>query len=276
MKLILSSFLLFLVLTGCQNSSENSAAKNKHLELTSLGALFEDQAATSLIKAERFEDALGVYIDMLEKEPFKPQIHSNVGVIMSQIQKEEEALKSWEYALRLAEEQKDPVSLFAVNFNLGAYYGAKKNIPEALKHYQAALDVVPTSIETKTNIELLMQMQSQSGKGDSSQDQNQQQNQSSDQKDQKDQKNKDQQNKDQDKDQSGKDDQKKNDPKNDQDNPEKKRESSGKYKPRPFKGEQLNEGDVKKILGELRSQEQKIRANFDKKEQKESGNEKDW
>ena len=51
---------------------------------------------------------------------------------------------------------------------------------------------------------------------------------------------------------------------------------SPKYKPRPFQGDQLSEGDVKKILGELRSQEQKIRANYDKKERKEKKNDKDW
>lgn len=53
-------------------------------------------------------------------------------------------------------------------------------------------------------------------------------------------------------------------------------QSSPKYQPRPFKGDELSEGDVKKILGELRNQEQKIRANFDKRERKENRNEKDW
>lgn len=264
MKLFLSFLVSIFIFSSCQKKSDDQP-----YELTSVGALFEDQAATRLIQAERYEDALGVYVDMLEREPQKPQIHSNVGVIMAQIQKEEDALKSWQYALKLAADNKDLATLFAVNFNLGVYYGAKKNVDEALKYYQAALDIVPTSIETKTNIELLTQAQQQDGKGDSqNQDQNQKdQNQSKDSKDQ--------QNKDQQKDQDGKDNQKK-DPKDQDGQEDKKRENSAKYKPRPFKGDQLNENDVKKILGELRNQEQKIRANFDKKEQKDSGHEKDW
>lgn len=271
MKFILSLLILIFIFSGCQKNHPDQA-----YELTSIGALFEDQAATRLIQAERYEDALSLYIDMLEREPNKAQIHSNIGVIMAQIQKDEEALKSWQYALKLAEEKKDNAILFAVNFNLGVYFGSKKKVEEALKYYQAALDILPTSIETKTNIELLTQSQQQDGKGDSQNQKNQ-----PDQKDQKDQQNKDQngkdqQNKDQQKDQNGKDDQQKKDPQDEQGKNDQKRESSAKYKPRPFKGEQLNENDVKKILGELRNQEQKIRANFDKKEQKDSGHEKDW
>lgn len=269
MKLILNLIFIFLIISGCRNKSEEST-----YELTSIGALFEDQAATRLIQAERFEDALNVYIDMLEREPNKPQIHSNVGVIMAQIQKDEEALKSWQHALKLAEMKKDQASLFAVNYNLGVYYGAKKKVDEAIGYYQAALDILPTSIEAKTNIELLTQMKQQGGKGESK-DQNDQQdqNQSQDQKDKQNKDSKDQKDKDQKKDQDKKDDQ---DNKDQKDKEGRKTEGSAKYKPRPFKGDQLNEGDVKKILGELRNQEQKIRANFDKKEQKDSGHEKDW
>ena len=58
-------------------------------------------------------------------------------------------------------------------------------MPEALLHYQAALDLNPTSLESKTNIELLTQQQSGQGQGDqSNQDQNKQD--SKDNKDQKD------------------------------------------------------------------------------------------
>ena len=58
------------------------------------------------------------------------------------------------------------------------------------------------------------------------------------------------------------------------------RKQNVKYQPRPFKGDQLSEGDVKKILGELAQQDKKIRAQYNKKEKNESGvegkNEKDW
>lgn len=270
MSLLLKFLLAVSLLSGCQK-------KANQVELTSVGALIQDRAASALVKAEKYEEALEIYLSALEKEPQKPQIHSNVGVILSQIQRPEDAVKSLLHALKLAEEQKDGPSLFAINFNLGAYYGAQKNVDEALKHYQAALNILPTSKEAKTNIELLTQLQNQDGKGEGeNKDQNQQNQDPKEQKDNKDQKGKGDK---QDPNQDQKGENKKDDPKDQKDKDEKasqKKESSGKYKPRPYQGEQLSEGDVKKILGELRNQEQKIRANFDKKEQKDSGNEKDW
>jgi tetratricopeptide (TPR) repeat protein len=83
--------------------------------------------------------------------------------------------------------------------------------------------------------------------------------------------------KDKDKDKNKKDqpkDQNSQDQKN-QDQP-KTPQKSEKYKPRPFKGNTLNESDVKKILGEIRQQEQKIRAEFNRKDVKEQPRDKDW
>lgn len=249
----LTTMLYFLILlTGCEP---------KHFEITSLWALFKDEVAKTLLKAEQFEQALQVYLSLLETDPYEARVHSNVGVLLGHLQKPEEALKALQYALKIAESEKDLQAQFAIHYNLGVYFGSQKKVPEALAHYQAALDLNPTSIESKTNIELLTQQQSGQGKGDqSNQDQNKQD--SKDNKEQKDQGDKSQDSKD------------KSDQKKDESN--KKAENSPKYKPRPFKGDQLSENDVKKILGELGQQEKKIRANFDKKERKESRNEKDW
>ena len=267
MKPLLKILFIFVFTSSCQ--------KDLGYEFTSVGALFKDQAASAFVKAERYEDALQLYIHMLEDEPNKPEIHSNIGVIMGQIQKPEDSLRSLQLALKLAEEQKNSRLIFALNFNLGVYYGAQKKIEEALQHYQAALNVNPTSKETKTNIELLIQAENKGGKG-ASQNKDQNKDSKGDQKDQ----NKDQNGddkKDQQKDQKdGQNDNKKDDKDKEQKKEQSERKSSPKYQPRPYQGDQLSEGDVKKILGELRNQEQKIRANFDKKEKKESGNEKDW
>ena len=265
-------FLLLLLLTGC--------AQNE----PSIKTLWNDFQARQEIKAEKYEEALLRYIALLESDGGRAGTHSNIGVLLGKLQKPEDAQKSLQHALTLA--QNDPQSLFVVNYNLGVFFGAQKKVPEALSYYQAALEIVPASVEVKTNIELLIQQQQQ------------------DQKDQKDQKDKEgegenkpeDQNKDNkpgdDKDKDSKGDQKdKKDPKDgkgdkdDKDDKDKKddkpqdqpRQNSPKYKPRPFQGDQLSEGDVKKILGELKNQEQKIRANFDKKEKgKSRNNEKDW
>ncbi len=272
MNPLLKMAILTLFLMACQ-------PQQKADELTSVEALLQDRTATAYLKAERFEDALNLYVDMLEHEPNKPQIHSNIGVIMAQIQKNDEALKSLQHALQLAEQQKDLASLFATNYNLGVFYGSQKKIDEALSHYQAALDIVPTSKEAKTNIELLTQSQNKSGKGEGDkkdQDKDQKGDDSKDsQGEQKKDDKKDQKPQDDKKDKEGKD----KDGKDKEKEQEKKKpdeKGSAKYKPRPYQGDQLSEGDVKKILGELRNQEQKIRANFDKKEQKDAGHEKDW
>jgi hypothetical protein len=123
------------------------------------------------------------------------------------------------------------------------------------------LDLNPSSTEVKHNIELLIQQQQQDQKNE---------------KEKKDGKGEGQPDKDpkDGKDGENKDDKDQKDPKEDKGQD---RKSNSKYKPRPFKGDQLTEGDVKKILGELSQQDQKIRSNFNKKEQrKEDKNEKDW
>ena len=250
-----------LFLAGCGATSRGPSLKT----------LYTDYLANQDVKKEKFEDALAKYYLILEDEGQRSGTHSNIGVILNAVQKPDEALKSLQHALKLAEAEESPEMIFKVRYNLGVYYGAQKKISEALENYQAALDLAPTSNEVKTNIELLIQKQQQDQKNKNGQNdkdskenpqkggqgENQDKKPSDEGKDQKDEK------KDQKVGQEKKEDQKK--------------AGSPKYQPRPFKGDQLSEGDVKKILGELKNQEQKIRANFDKKEKgKSKSNEKNW
>ncbi|AGH95104.1 tetratricopeptide repeat protein [Pseudobdellovibrio exovorus] len=237
----------------------------------SLKSLYLDSVAKKEIQREEYEQALTHYYQILESAPYQPSVHSNIGVLLGGMQQPEEERKSLLYALELA--QKNPENteaLFAIQFNLGVHYGRLKKVEEALEHYQAALELKPDSKEVKTNIELLLQQQSKGGESSSSSEKQQgsdSQNNNQDKNKDGDQEKKDQQGN-QDQDQKDNGENKKDDG---------KRESSSKYKPRPYQGDQLSEGDVKKILGELRNQEQKIRANFDKKEKGKSyKNEKDW
>src|SRR3989344_1646156 len=177
--------------------------------------------------------------------------------------KNEESEKSLNQALRLAQIQKDSASEAIIRYNLGVLFGQQKKVSEALEQYQAALEINPTSVMVKHNIELLIQNNSGSKSGDQQQKE----------------KNKD--NKEGQGDQDQKDKDKNKDNKDSEDEKDKKDQKQGyepnaKYKPRPFQGEELSEGDVKKILGELKNQEQRIRANFEKKERKEKKNDKDW
>ncbi len=221
-----------------------------------------DYKSRKAIKNKIPEKALEENLKILEHDTDIPQVHSNLGIVFDQLSKPEQAEKSFSEALRLIEaaEKKQmnsvsPTDQFQVYYNLGVYYGQKKEIDKALAFYQSALDFNPASIETKHNIELLIQSQQQ------------QQQQKSDQ-----------EKKDGESGENDKDDKDKKDDKGDQKKDSgKDRKNTPKYQPRAFKGDQLGEADVKKILGELSQQDRKIRAQYNKKEQqRENRNAKDW
>lgn len=186
----------------------------------------------------------------LEDRPFQPEVHLNLGVAARIQGKVEEAEKNYSNARRFAESG-DPEIDFLSYYNTGEALQAAKNIDGALAAYQRALKFRPDSLETKTNIEMLLQ-NGQGGQGEGDQKQQNP-----------DQAGKDQEQKDGDQDQE-----------KEEDKP-KERQVSKKYQPREFKGE-LSESDVRKILGEIKQQEQKIRADFNRKEAKERPRGKDW
>lgn len=258
MNKILKLFCVVIFVSGCSD------------RYPSLESLYRDRSAATQLKAEKYESALEAYYSVLQNNPDAVSTHSNIGNILNLVQKPDEALKSLLYARKLALQGSDSEALFATSYNLGVYFGKKGQVPEALESYQSALDVKPDSIEAKTNIELLLQQNQKNQQGEKNENSEGQDGQN-DQKQDGDGKSE----SDQDKPRQDGNDQK---DKKDENKPDdSKRETSPKYKPRPFQGDQLSEGDVKKILGELRNQEQKIRANFDKKEKgKSKSNEKDW
>ena len=209
-------------------------------------------------------DSQKSFLEALKIDPFIGELHVNLGLTYQALQQGDAAIQSYESAEKWA---RNPSVLFASRFDQGVLRGQNKQIDPALDSYQRALEVKPDSLETKTNIELMMQKQAGEGKGDGKDDQNG--------KDGKDQK------KDQDKNGQNKDDQKKDQDPKDQDKDKKdsdeKKEvqQSKQYKPREFKGD-LSEQDVKKILGELKQQEQKIRGQFYRGDVKEKPRDKDW
>lgn len=182
----------------------------------------------------------------LEDRPYQAEVHLNLGLAARLLGRVDDAAKSYGNARRYAREG-DVEMEFLSHYNAGEASQAAKKIDEALASYQKALAARPDSVETKTNIELLLQGGQGQGEGDSQQ-------------------------------QAGQDQQKKEgqDPKDGEDDGKpKERQVSKKYQPREFKGE-LSESDVRKILGEIKQQEQKIRADYNRKEAKERPRGKDW
>ncbi len=256
--------VIFLIIPFLFNCEKNVNNKNTFVHPK---AFYSDWLSRRAMGLKQNQLAHDLILNALETEN-SPGLIANLGITFDLLEKKEDAEKSFLSALQssITEEEK-----FKFNFNLGALYGAQKKISQALEHYQAALDIVPTSIETKHNIELLIQQQQQDQKNDK------------DNKDKKDGDGKGQNNdekkedkdKKDDKDGDGKD--KKDDKKETGKDRSKAVSPNAKYKPRPYQGDQLTEGDVKKILGEISQQDQKIRSNFNKKDQrKEDRNEKDW
>jgi Ca-activated chloride channel homolog len=199
------------------------------------------------------------FLQGLAENPLEARLHYNLGLSFEVIGQPDKAAASYQTALKLAD---DPNTKFSANFNLGEMAQKAKKKDEALAYYQEALKYNPDSVETKTNIEMLTQENQGQGEGeDKKEDQDNQDgkgkgDQSKDPKEgDQDEKKKDQQ--------QGKDDKPKEYAKN-------------KPQPKKFKSEQLTQGDVNKILGEIKQQEQKIRAEFNKKETKEEPREKDW
>ena len=189
-----------------------------------------NNAGVTFLKADSVSMAQKNFMEALALKPFDPILHNNLGVSLDAAKEFEKAIQSYTFAEGKADQESIK---FSTRFNLAQGLAKQAKIDAALGWYQQALEIDPTSNETKTNIELLTkQKKSDGGGGGDSKD-----------------KGKDKENQDKDK-KDDKDDKK--------DDKEKPREYQGneKYKPRPFKGE-LGESEVKKILGELKQQEQK-------------------
>lgn len=240
---VIPLLVLSLLLTSC-------GPGRPHLRTLEL-----NREGNKSLKAQNFGPAMDKYIEGLRYDPFAGALHLNLGLSLEGLQQAEKAIQSYKEAEALAVKAQDLPLVFMARFNQAQLLGKAKKIDEAIALYQKALEIIPSSVEAKTNIELLTQSQQGQGGKDNQQQQNQQGNQNQQQQQQ---------------DQGDKKDEK------DKKEEPKQVQQSPKYKPRPFQGKELSEGDVKKILGELKQQEEKIRAEYNRKEVKEQPRDKDW
>lgn len=216
----------------------------------------ENKRAHQQLEGQNYLDAKDHFAESLKFDPFLAETHANLGVTFLLSQDPDRALQLFKKSEELT---KNPALKFLNFYNQGVVHGMQGRIDEAIQAYQKSLDIIPDSKEAKTNIELLLQGQKDKkgeGQGDS----------------------KDQDPSDKDK---GKSDKESDKDKDADDKSKKEKPKSGEYKaskkyqPREFKGE-LNPSDVNKILGEIKSQEQKIRSQYNKSDKKEQPRDKDW
>jgi len=194
------------------------------------------------IDKKNYYQAYKDFVEALSLEPFNSRLKINLGLSYELNEEFDKAYKEFLGAYKYA---KDDKMKFMALFNAAQVKGVKHEIEPALNLYQRCLELNPESIEVKTNIELLMKQGQGGGKG------------------------KQQQNK---KNKQGKN-------KNDQDqknNPQNQQPQKQKKKPKPFKSKELTKDDVRKILEEIKNQEQKIREKEYGQKRKERPNDKDW
>jgi Ca-activated chloride channel family protein len=247
-------------------------------------SLYLNRKANVQFLVQNYPSAFDDYVKVLEFDPFAAEIHLDLGLTYEAQQQAEKAQQSYQNSVLYS---KDEAVRFMGLFNGAQLMGKAKKVDQALELYQQALSLNPSSKEVKTNIELLIQQQQQDQKQDDKDQKDKDQKDQKDKKDQKDQKD----NKDQKKDQGDKKDQKdqgqgqnekdkEKDPKDQQGQKEKEQPKeygkNPKPQPKKFDSKDLSEGDVKKILQELKQQEQKIRAEFNRKDAKEQPRDKDW
>lgn len=195
---------------------------------------------------EEFTAALG---DL----PYSGAVHFNMGNAFLARRDLEKALSEYEQALRSAtgDSREERETRFRALFNSAVVRTEMKDIEGALNLYQKALEIYPDSIETKTNMELLVQQMQGGGQGE--REQNENDNQQNDQ-------------------------QEKNESEG-QDNKEKQEPQkfeNPRATPRPFKSPELSPEDAKRILDEMKRQEEQIRAKMQRERVKDRPPEKDW
>lgn len=189
---------------------------------------------------KNYYQAYQKFTKAMEDDPFNPELQMNLARVFEENEEFAKAEQAYRAALQIL--PKDSTLRFEALFNWAGTLAKLKRIDEALMAYQLALEMVPDSIEVKTNIELLWQ-----GGGGGEGDSKEKSDQSKDGKDK----------------QPGQPDQ----PQEDKDK---------QKKPKPFDSRDLSPDDVKRILDEIKNQEQNIRAQDYEKGAREMPKGKDW
>jgi Ca-activated chloride channel family protein len=226
--------------------------QSKAFAIADPSLIYQNNSAVKLFAKEKILESKTVLENEVVNHPKESVLHYNMGVVHENSKEPEKAIQEYLSSTKMSENKE---LQFYGYFNAARAYGEQKDIPNALKNYQAALGIRPDSVEVKTNIELLIKNGGGGGGGNDDKDQKSDQDKDKDKKEGKDQKKPDQPNKPPDKPKDG---------------------EQKKPAPKPFKSEELSEQDVKRVLNELKRQEEQIRAKMNNEKSKETPVEKDW
>ncbi len=212
---------------------------------TSLQDTWINNRAVDDMKQKKQIEAYEQLSDLAVRNPENLLFLFNLSSSFIGVEQNKKALKMLQ-ELANSKQPIDPILKFAIHFNLGVLFSDKKlmDVDQALYHYQQALSVKPDSKEVKTNIELLLKGGQGQGKGENQEDQK------------------------------GDKDQEK---QNEGEQPKEPQEFSNKpQQPNQFDGKDMTQQDVNQVLDELKKQEQKIRAKYDRKGKREADRANNW
>lgn len=206
------------------------------MAVTPLNVIENNNDGVASLENEDPKQAYVLFLQALAEDPFNSLVRLNLGFVFEQGKEYQKAYQEYMSAYKYAKTDEEK---FAALFNAGNAMKEAKNYEVALKAYQDALALNPQSKEVKKNIELMWK----GGGGGGGQNEKEQP-------------------------QDGEQQQDSQSPQDQQEKP--------KPKPKEFEGKELSESDVKKILEELKNQEQQIRAKEYDKEPKSVPKDKDW
>ena len=113
------------------------------------------------LKKKQPRSAVELFLKILEKEPFHPYTHLNLGLSYDISRRPAQALKEYNMVSKYFKE--DSLRFFS-SFNTAELQGRLGNVETALESYQKALSFSMEPIKVKQNIELLLKAP-QSGQG---------------------------------------------------------------------------------------------------------------
>jgi Ca-activated chloride channel homolog len=233
-----------------------------------LGLIYENNQAVKTFKKEKKVEAFEQFLGLTAKSPDDVHLKFNIASSLQSLAQEEKAIKLYHNILldldkliameKTEDEMRELYMLkFAVLYNLGVAHQVMQKQEEALENYQKALALDPESKEIKTNIELMMSAGQGKGKGKGkSKEKDSQSGEGEgegDPEDSEDQKDKDQQQKEK----------------------QQQEQKPGQQK-KGFDQKYMSMDDLKRIMEELKDQEQNIRAKMDRKGVKSAPKDKQW
>lgn len=241
-------------------------------EARDLRIVYKNNLGVVRARMQKNQEALDQFIGLTAKDPSDLILQFNMASSLHALGEMEKAIKlntailrQVEEQLKAAEDDDEKSELlqikFATLFNRGVEHQMMENRDLALQSYQEALVIQPESKEIKTNIEMMFSGGGGKGKGKGKDKQKGDKSEGDDQSEGEGDQNEEQKDGDGQKQDKQKDQQQQN-----------------KGQPKEFDQKYMSNEDLKRIMEELKDQEQKIRAKMERKGGK-SGNgnkEKEW